>query len=254
MPEPNYNADDIVFLNTVEETHFWYTNRRHLVDTLWRDMAGQLPADPLILDLGSGNGSMVATLRRHGRYLGIEFAPEAVANCRAKGGVALAGDARRIPLRADAVDAIMILDLLEHVDDDRRVLAECSRVLRPGGLLLVMVPAFQMLWTSFDLHSFHKRRYSRARLLDLLGRARFAPIRESYLFSFLFPVLLATTLRERLQGGQNARDRGWRRRLTPPKKGVNDLLAWLGRMEVCWMQRGRIPFGSTLVALCRNTK
>lgn len=254
MPEQNYSENDIAFLNAIEEHHFWYRTRRHLLRTLLRDVSPRLPAAPAILDLGCGNGSMVSTIREYGAYVGIECAREAAANCRAKGVPALVGDARRIPLRTDSMDVVTILDLLEHVDDDRAVLEECSRVLKPGGFLLVMVPAFMALWTSFDDYSFHKRRYSRGRLVRLLRDSGFVPARKGYMFSFLFPVLLFNSLLERIRPGKPDRGQGWRRRLAPPRPWVNGSLSFLGKLETMLMRRGLVPFGTTFLAICRNVK
>jgi SAM-dependent methyltransferase len=177
----------------------------------------------------------------------------AARNCRLKAESVSVGDAQDLPLKDQCVDVVMILDCLEHVDDDGRVLDECRRVLRKGGRLLITVPAFTFLWTTFDKHSYHKRRYDRRGLLITLREKQFTIHKVSHYLSYLFPVLLLVSTFERLGLRKEDREAGWRNRLKLPPKILNELLTLMGKLEARLLRWVNIPFGSTLVVICENT-
>lgn len=102
-------------------------------------------------------------------------------------------DARCLPF-ARQYDAVGIFDVLEHVDDDRRVLEELFRVVAPGGGLLVTVPQHQRLWSHMDDVACHRRRYSRRELIDKVAGAGFRITRVSSFVSLLVPVMFASRL------------------------------------------------------------
>ena len=79
---------------------------------------------------------------------------------------------RPLPFSDGAFDAAVALDVLEHLDDDRAAAAELGRVVRPGGFLVVFVPAFQILWGYNDEYSHHRRRYRQPAAGGLRQRQR----------------------------------------------------------------------------------
>jgi SAM-dependent methyltransferase len=99
---------------------------------------------------------------------GLEYSPAAAALARARDLAIIRGDARRLPFLDDTFDLVMSTDMWEHVVEEREVAAEAARVLRPGGRLLVAVPAGMDLWSGHDVALGHVRRYERAQLVSLV--------------------------------------------------------------------------------------
>jgi SAM-dependent methyltransferase len=146
-------------------------------------------------DLGCGAGGLADVLRVYGGVVGIDISPLAVAVCRTRGYRGLAiGTLERLPLCGGALDLAGITDVLEHVEDDERVLRECFRVLKPGGLLLITVPALSWLYSEHDRALGHVRRYSRREIRRLLEGCGFRVARITYFNALLLPLAIAVRL------------------------------------------------------------
>ncbi|MEL7060733.1 MAG: class I SAM-dependent methyltransferase [Acidobacteriota bacterium] len=156
----------------LEATSWWYRARRDLLDGLL-ERYGPFAYG---LDFGCGVGANLATLGTHCRR-SVAFDPSFAAAAHAAGAETtrvgpavslLVADGLALPMSAGAVDLVACLDVLEHVDDGR-ALGEIQRVLRPGGLLIVTVPAHPHLWNENDEFSHHLRRYRRRDLKAALA-------------------------------------------------------------------------------------
>ena len=146
------------------------------------------------------------------------------------------------------LDVVVALDVLEHLDDDRRALGEILRVLRPGGVLLTTVPAYPFLWSSHDEALGHRRRYRRAELRERVSSAGFEVMLCSYVMGSILPVAIAVRLVERLWRRPGPAESGY---LLLPRP-LNDLLAHvvgLGGYLVHFMV---LPFGLSIVAVARK--
>jgi SAM-dependent methyltransferase len=153
----------------LEDSHWWYAARRGLVRRLVR---GTTPGRAL--DVGAGSGGNAAVLAGLGwDVTALEHSPVAVGLARDRGLHAVRADARRLPFRDGSFDLVMSTDMWEHVDDDRTVAQESFRVLRPGGRLLVAVPAGMDVWSGHDVALGHYRRYERDQLTSLVSEAGF---------------------------------------------------------------------------------
>ena len=105
------------------------------------------------------------------------------------------GEAEALPYDPESFDVVTALDVIEHLDDDRCGLREISRVLRPGGYVLLFVPAFMFLWGVQDDVSNHRRRYDRADLTAKVKSAGFEVEKAGYAnFTFFLPVLIIRSL------------------------------------------------------------
>jgi ubiquinone/menaquinone biosynthesis C-methylase UbiE len=139
-----------------------------------------------------------------------------------------------------------LLDVLEHVEHDYLALAEARRVLRPGGVLVVTVPAHPWLWSSHDRFLHHYRRYRGEDLRARLEEAGFSTEQMSHLYMTLFPVVACVRLWEH----SAERERSY---MGPATGVLPDLLSWICNMEARLVRRGGcLPFGSSLLAVCRR--
>jgi len=156
-------------LAELEDDHWWYRERRHL---LAKAISGLVPGRAL--DIGAAGGGNTRVLRGHGwDAVALEYGSDGAEVAHGRGLPTLRGDATRLPLADDSLDLVMAFDLLEHLDDDDAAVAEVRRVLKPTGTYLVAVPADPRLWSEHDEAVDHVRRYTREGLLDLLDRGGF---------------------------------------------------------------------------------
>jgi SAM-dependent methyltransferase len=156
-------------LAELEDEHWWYRERRHL---LARAIAGLAPGRAI--DIGAAGGGNTRVLREHGwDAVALEYGADGAMVAHERGLATLRGDATNLPLADDSLDLVIAFDVLEHLHDDDAAVAEVHRVLRPGGTYLVAVPADPRLWSSHDVAVDHVRRYTREGLLDLLDRGGF---------------------------------------------------------------------------------
>jgi SAM-dependent methyltransferase len=204
-----------------------------------------------VLDLGCGPGNMLDLLGEHGDVFGSDYSADALDFCRRRAYRRLfRADFHHLPLRESAFDLITCCDVLEHLNDDARALVELRRALRPGGLLLVTVPAFQFLWGDHDTLYGHQRRYRAPELRRRLSEAGFEVQRLTYFEpAYLVPLWLYRRVKARLARGEGLARRDDFVALPGP---LNALLARLIAAERFPLRLIDFPFGVTLLALARR--
>lgn len=229
----------------------WYFAAR--ADVLTAVIAPLCPAGRAfsIADVGGGTGSLLARVRQHGRAVAIEGDLQLAQVGRQLYGIPFVqGDlSHGVPLNDDTLDIVLMLDVLEHVEDERALLSEVARVLRPHGRLVVSVPAFQALWSRHDELHHHKRRYSRRSLVDVLTAAGFACERVTYFNTLLFPLVYGSRSLERFSSR-------WRGSTTDYERGpriMTAVLRWLFSLERRIIPRWNLPVGVSLLVLARRT-
>ena len=227
----------------LDERHWWYRARRRiLADLIAREIP--LPADARILEIGCGTGHNLEMLRDFGRVDGIEIdaAARAVASRRLGHAIGDAPlpDLPGVPERA--YDLVAILDVLEHVEADVAALGSIARRLRPGGRILVTVPAFPWMWSAHDEVNHHKRRYTRASLRKAVADAGLRVEMLSWFNSLLFPLAAAARLAGRVTGKTDSDDK-------MPPGPVNSLFEAVFGLERYAVGRLPLPPGVSLVAI-----
>jgi len=182
------------------ERHWWWRSRERVVLAA---LAAEAPAGGFgeVLDIGCGDALMREALRPYGRILGLEPDASLVSPQRVeRGEVVIAPfDARFDPDRRFGL--IVMLDVLEHLDDAPAALRHVHQLLCPGGILLITVPAWRVLWTRHDLLNHHRTRYTRAHLRAVLEEAGLRVDTLRYFFHWLVPLKLMVRLVEWLVPG-----------------------------------------------------
>lgn len=234
----------------IEDVHWWFRGRRAIFTRLLAPFLDG-SRERRILDIGFGTGAMLTFLSRYGSVVGMDMSAEAIRFARTRcARPMLLGDITHVPLGNASIDLVTAFDIVEHVDDDAAALAELARICRPGGHVLLTVPAFQLLWGNQDVISHHLRRYRLAELEQRVRAAGFAPRRLSYFNTLLFPAVAAVRVARRLLGepkGEIKSD------FTMTKPGlVNDTLARVLAAEGRWLTRWRLPVGVSLVCLAER--
>ena len=159
---------EIVLLDELELSHFWYRARK---DWLKAYFAGFGAAKLRVLDLGSATGGNSLYISNLGHTVtSAEYSDLGVKIQRDKGIPAIQADARNLPFADSSFDVVICLDVLEHIVEDSLVVAEIERVLTGGGHFLVSVPEDPELWSAHDIAVNHVRRYSKSSLLRLFQK------------------------------------------------------------------------------------
>jgi SAM-dependent methyltransferase len=232
----------------VDERHWWYRGRRQVIRAELDALP--LPPDAQVLDAGCGSGRTMQELEDYGTVQGIELDEDAAELARSRGhGQVTVGRLEQLPWPDRTFDLITSLDVIEHTPDDRATLAELLRVCRPGGWLLVTVPAYQALWSEHDEANHHYRRYSRAMLRNAAAGAGWTVTRMTSFNSVLLAPAAAVRLaRRRFPAHNGAADD-----LTIPPGWLNDLLERPLRMEAGWLGHGHgLRLGLSLLAVMRR--
>jgi SAM-dependent methyltransferase len=228
----------------LEQVHWWFVARRALILETARCWA---PATlERAADVGCGTGGNLTALADAfpaAEVLGVEPNNEARARARARGGRVISGTLEHLPLETGWADLVFALDVLEHVDDHVGALAELHRVVRPGGRLIVTVPALPWLWGPHDELNQHKRRYHRSGLRQLLVEAGWVVERLTYFNTFLFPLgaverVVSRHVRSHTSVGL---------RVPPPP--LNAALERVLALEAGVLRRRDLPIGMSLVAV-----
>ena len=230
----------------LDQRHWWFTARRRILSSVIRRIV-RPPAEARILELGCGTGHNLGIL---GEFGGVE-ASELDDYARTLATTRLGRPVEKVALpdlskfAADSYDMIALLDVLEHVPDDAGSLAAILTRLKPGGALLLTVPANPWMWSAHDVAHHHHRRYRKA---DIAALARHAGYDIELLSPFntvLFPLIAGVRALNKVRGHDSADD-------TLPPKPVNATLDRLFGAEAGLIGRLPFPFGVSLVAVLRR--
>jgi 2-polyprenyl-3-methyl-5-hydroxy-6-metoxy-1,4-benzoquinol methylase len=234
----------------VEDRHWWFLGRREVILRMLAAHLPRLAGGPLrLLDVGTGTGALLRHLERFGEVHAVDVEAEAVRFSHLRGATSVRlYDGTTLPYDDASFDVVTAFDVLEHVPDDSVVLAEMLRVLRPGGTLMVMVPAFPFLWGRQDEISHHYRRYLRSGLGEQVRRAGFQLERLSYFNTLLFAPIAVVRLMRRYTGADVVTS-DFEMTAEGP---VNRLLTRVFAAEARFVARWNLPFGVSLVAVARR--
>ena len=238
----------------VEDQHWWY---RALRDMVVRDLRPLLKeqADAAILDAGCGTGGMLQRLREAfpaARLSGVDFSAAAVARTTARGFSGICqGSINDLPFSNASADIIISLDVLYHEGvEEAAALAACRRVLKPGGTLILNLPAYDALRGSHDLAVSGVRRYRPVALRRLLESAGFTVTAlhawNGWLF---FPILLARQLSRLRPVRQSSQIQG---DLRPSPPWLHALLGPICALDTRLSRRLRSPLGTSIYVLARS--
>ena len=231
----------------VEAIHWWFVARRRLFANL---IARQkLPPDAHVLDVGTSTGTNLRLLKELGfrNRQGLDVSDEAISWCARKGlGTVRKGDVCNLPFADGAFQLVLATDIIEHVDDDLRAVNEIRRVLAPGGVAILTVPAFKSLWGLQDERARHKRRYVKRDLLRLVGEAGLASC-ESFYFNYLLfvPIWFARQIIEFFRIKLDSENQ-----MNTPL--LNRVLTWIFLLDVATARSVHPPFGVSILVVAKR--
>jgi SAM-dependent methyltransferase len=230
-----------------EENFWWFRAKREIILTLLKRY-GPPGGRPSLLDLGCGCGYSVQYFSTHFETTGMDSSDDALAFCRKRGLSVLKGSLPGdLPVEGESFDAVVLSDVLEHVDEDARSVEAVAGVLRPGGLMIATVPAHRFMWTRRDDYHHHKRRYEKAEFEKLFDIPCLEKVLLSYYNTFLFPPMLLSRVMSKILGTDREGPD-----INQPPAFVNHLLERVFALERHFLGRVPLPAGASLVALYRK--
>ena len=245
------NPEEYEVMYQVEDHHWWYLGMERITCSV---LERALPPDRethalKILDAGCGTGAVMKYLAKYGEVTGFDFSAEALCFSQKRGHTQLVqASVLEIPFARDLFDLIVSFDVIcEKGVRDERALGEFARILKPGGLVMLRLPAYDWLRGKHDVATHILHRYTRREIGAKLRRSGFTPVCLSYANMFLFPIAVTKRLTERLfSANQTGSD------LTLDPGPLNGALGAILRAEAPLVSRGSLPFGLTVVALARK--
>ncbi len=224
-----------------QSSHWWFVARRKILGSIMEQM--NLPADAEILEAGCGPGGNFELLAAHGTLCAFDMDSDTVAYCNER----FAVDCRegslpdQNPFRdSHRFDLVAALDVLEHVDEDIASLHSLASCLKPGGRMLIAVPAYQWLFSAHDRFHHHKRRYNLRSLRRAATAAGLEIEKTSYYNALLFPVIAIARLWQRIRQAPPRND------ATILNRFLNGILSRIFTSEVRLLRHMRLPFGISL--------
>ncbi len=240
------HSEEYQRLYDLEDRYWWFVARRRLaldlLETALKDFD-----KPCVLDLGCGTGAVSKEMASWANPVGLDMSPLALGFCQQRGQTNLVqADGTQLPFASGSLDGIIALDVFEHIKDHEQAFSEARRILRPSGVLVLSVPAFQFLWGPHDVALMHMRRYRLPEVRKVLRDAGFEVEKASYSIHLLFPVVVITRVLEKLKRGE-------------PKASLPKVPGWMNRsliglqdFETAALKRLSLPWGSSIVAVARK--
>lgn len=240
------NDPEFRLLEQIEEDHWWFVGKRLLL----RAIFDRLPPGDRFLDMGCGTGGILRDYMAESTCVGADRSALALRICRDQGFSTLArADLDKLPFRPATFDTIVLLDVLEHLDDDIGFLREAAKLCRPGGQMVISVPAFQLLWSQHDETFEHRRRYRASQLEKVVRASGLEPVWATYTNFIVFPLAAVwRVLSYRLGFGRFAPAHDF----WGVPSWVNRTLIRLYEIEAWLARRMRLPVGVSAVCVAKR--
>ncbi len=227
-----------------DTSHWWYRARRRVLASVIAREINPDASKARILEIGCGTGHNLEMLKRFGTVDAIEIDPAS----RELASKRLGRPVKNAPLpelpgiEAAQYDVIALLDVLEHIADDHAALEAIRLRLKPGGHILLTVPAHPWMWSGHDVANHHHRRYTRTAFRNVIVGAGFRINRFSAFNSLLFPLAVAQRLVSKLTRKEGSDD-------APPPALINALFERVFALEAHLVGRVPLPPGLSFLAI-----
>jgi SAM-dependent methyltransferase len=235
-------VEEYARIAAAEDDHWWYRNTRGVVADL---IEPWLPHGGRALDAGCGPGGNGAWLADRGTVIGLDISPHALRYVRERRPqVPVLASIQELPFANASFDVVIEITVLCSVPDDRATVHDLARVLAPGGALLLMEPAFDVLRRAHDATVHAQRRYRRRPLAELAEAAGLVVRRATYAYSFLAAPAGALAVLDRARGQMDTRTTS-----DVEKRSLDSVFDPLARAERHYLRRHDVPVGTSLIVV-----
>jgi len=247
----SFDAAAFKSLFEMEQKHFWHVGRKELILDAIKTNITSL-ASIRMLEIGCGNGNVLDHLSQNKiKIEGCDLFLEGLRFCRRRSGSVPLYQINVLALPfKEEYEIIGLFDVLEHIACDDKALSEIHNALKPGGYLVLTVPAFQSLWSCHDGISHHARRYNKKELVAKLNDNGFSVRKVTYFMFFLFPLLASARIFSKIFKSENEKqislDNSLEYKTIPI---INDILLALFRIERHLIRNLDLPFGASIIAV-----
>lgn len=238
-------------LYRLDDRHWWFRARKDIVLRLVDKYFRQKP-DFRIFDIGFGTGMILQNLSKYGEVWGIDSDEGAVVYAKEKNPdakIILGSFPESAP--AEQFDLVTALDVLEHITDDEAAFVKIHDILKPGGLAVITVPAYNFLWTGHDIASHHKRRYGTREIQAKIKNSGLQIKKISYCNTFLFLPIVIVKIFQRLLFRNKAHSH---LDSQLPPVWANSILEIIFSTEKYLLPFINFPFGVSIVAIASKPK
>jgi SAM-dependent methyltransferase len=228
-----------------EETHFFYQTNHQIIIALLKKYATK-SSKLKILDAGCGTGLLLQKLSVFGQAQGVDISPEALKFCRLRHVKAQRASLTKLPFKDKTFDVVVSVDVLYHlqISSDLKALQELRRVLKPGGILIMRLPANKWLKLVHDRHVHTRQRYTTDEVRQKLTTAGFKVRKVSYVNSLFLLMALLKFGMEKLSTTEETNSG-----VATMPEILNTGLVKISALELWWLKRSVLPFGLGVIAV-----
>lgn len=244
------NPEEYNNLARVEQQHWFYAGKREIVRA-WIQRCHPLKPTDLLADCGAGTGIFAVEMRPTCRVVAVDDFEESLQLLEARLGknATLKGSCTALPMGDNSVDVLTALDVIEHVQDDHAAVKEFLRVLKPGGIAVITVPALMALWSDWDVALHHHRRYDAAKLRATVPSG-FEILHLNYINVTVLPIVFFVRKFRALKESLGFKTVSRSEDRIPPR-WMNNLLRWQFVRLAC-QKSVQFPAGVGLLAVLRK--
>jgi len=234
--------------NKVEKIHWWWEGRRSLIEMLLNSRKLSK-----ILDIGCGTGETLSFLKNtypKTKLYGVDILGSAVKFTKSRGLKNIyKTSANKLPFKDNYFDAVLFLDVLEHIKDDDKAIKEAKRVLKKKGVIIITAPGLKFIWSDHDTKQGHYRRYTRRDVKRLAINNKLIPVCVGYFnFFFCLPISVIRLLSKiKIFKNLSDYDRGINYDIANATS-ANKLLKFIFVNEIRLLRYIRYPIGVSVVA------
>jgi ubiquinone/menaquinone biosynthesis C-methylase UbiE len=238
----------------LERSQWWFVVRNRILMEQIGRLVGGSPSPRQVLNVGAGTFATSELLGQFGQVTSLEYDADCIDYTKSRlPGIQLdQGSILELPFADGAFDLVTAFDVIEHVDEDSLAVRELKRVCKPGGLVVVSVPAFMTLWSHHDVVNHHFRRYTMPSLLEVFAPRTSGPagrvVYQNYFNSALFLPIAAFRILSRSISTNRMRSGSGADNTLFKDSPVNKILYTIFDWERRLLNRGwRFPFGVSAV-------
>lgn len=226
-----------------EKTYWWHLGRLKIINTYLGKYAGK-KKNVKILNIGCGTGGTLSTLEQYGKVENVDVSDDAIAFMKKSGYKVKKVKGIELPYKDNTFDLVAAFDVLEHIEHDVDALKEWLRVLKPGGFVVMTIPAHQWLWSQHDVSLHHFRRYTTKDVKNKAKNAGLHPKRVSYAIAFSVPLIIGFRVMNKVLGRKVDAETSY----VPVPNFVNKFFTSLLGIEASAHKTIKFPIGTSVIA------